>query len=142
VGNGIIPANYAVVLYDKYKRSELTFEKTKTNYNPGKNDFEGTLTDMTIEDKSQYYILGHTTSGHYGFYHPSSYTLGAYKAFMKVESGVEIKVRFEDEDATGIEGIFTEEDDNAPIYDLTGRKVSDTSKPGIYIKNGKKYIVR
>ena len=142
VGNGIIPANYAVVLYDKYKRSELTFEKTKTNYNPGKNDFEGTLTDMTIEDKSQYYILGHTTSGHYGFYHPSSYTLGAYKAFMKVESGVEIKVRFEDEDATGIEGIFTEEDDNAPIYDLTGRKVNDTSKPGIYIKNGKKYIVR
>ena len=28
------------------------------------------------------------------------------------------------------------------IYDLTGRKVSDTSKAGIYIKNGKKFIVK
>ena len=88
-------------------------------------------------------MLGHTSAGHYGFYHPSTATLGANKAYLKLEEEVaEIKVRFEDEDATGIDDVFSEESDDAPIYDLTGRKVNDTSKPGIYIKNGKKYIVR
>ena len=31
--------------------------------------------------------------------------------------------------------------DNA-IYDLSGRRVSDTAVPGVYIKNGKKVLVR
>ena len=28
------------------------------------------------------------------------------------------------------------------IYDLTGRKVNDLSRPGIYIVNGKKVVVK
>lgn len=35
-----------------------------------------------------------------------------------------------------------EENGKAPIYDLSGRKVSDSPQKGIYIKNGKKYFVR
>ncbi|MGM9803306.1 MAG: hypothetical protein ACI308_03930 [Muribaculaceae bacterium] len=33
------------------------------------------------------------------------------------------------------------EDENAPTFDIMGRKVTDTTAPGIYIKNGKKFIV-
>ena len=143
IKSNVIPAYYAVILLDVSKRKEITLTKTTTDYNPGENDLQGSLEGLVIDNPDLYYVLGHSSSGHYGFYHPASTIIAANKAYLKVEEGVsEIKVRFEDEDATGIEGIFTEEDDNAPIYDLTGRKVNDTSKPGIYIKNGKKYIVR
>jgi hypothetical protein len=30
----------------------------------------------------------------------------------------------------------------APIYDLQGRKVTSLLKPGLYIKNGKKFVVK
>lgn len=44
-------------------------------------------------------------------------------------------------DDTGIEAV-TGENDYATIYDLTGRKVEDITKAGIYIVNGKKQIVK
>jgi hypothetical protein len=34
------------------------------------------------------------------------------------------------------------ENGNATIYDLTGRKVENITKAGIYIVNGKKQIVK
>ena len=33
------------------------------------------------------------------------------------------------------------DDENAPTFDIMGRKVTDTTAPGIYIKNGKKFVV-
>lgn len=143
IKSDVVPAYYAVILLDVSKRKEITLTKTTTDYNPGENVFQGTLEGIAVDNPDLYYVLGHTSTGHYGFYHPSTATIGANKAYLKLEEEMaEIKVRFEDEDATGIEDIFSEESDDAPIYDLTGRKVNDTSKPGIYIKNGKKFIVR
>ncbi len=48
-------------------------------------------------------------------------------------------------DAAGIEGVLSDYaapalDLNAPIYDLTGRQVSNPTK-GIYIQNGKKFVI-
>ena len=50
---------------------------------------------------------------------------------------------------TGISGTPTIEntadsaaDQNAPVYDLTGRRVTNLQKGGIYIKGGKKFIVK
>lgn len=140
-----IPAYYPVIVIDQRRRTELVFTKVAKGFNHGENILEGTLEriDITAENRSNYYVLGHTSSNHRGFYRLAvGGYIGANKAFIYSGDGSEIKVRFEDEDATGIDDIFTEENDNAPIYDLTGRKVNDTSKPGIYIKNGKKYIVR
>jgi hypothetical protein len=34
------------------------------------------------------------------------------------------------------------ENANAPIYDLSGRRVLTTVKGGVYIQNGKKFIVK
>lgn len=49
-----------------------------------------------------------------------------------------------DEEETGIEFVETDGTDmgNKTIYDLSGRKVSNTMRPGIYILNGKKFIVK
>lgn len=42
---------------------------------------------------------------------------------------------------TGVKSIWGGEGDNAKIYDLKGRRVVQPSK-GLYIKNGKKYVVK
>jgi hypothetical protein len=43
--------------------------------------------------------------------------------------------------ATAIESVKSELDPNAPIYDLSGRRVKVATK-GIYIQNGKKFMVK
>ena len=45
------------------------------------------------------------------------------------------------DEAAGIEKVTVEYDSNAPIYDLTGRVVSNPTK-GIYIQNGQKILVK
>ena len=44
--------------------------------------------------------------------------------------------------ATGIEDVRLKMSDGREVYDLLGRPVTSPQKPGIYIKNGKKFIVR
>ena len=44
--------------------------------------------------------------------------------------------------ATGVFEIGAEWTNNAPVYNLKGQRVYDTTAPGIYIKNGKKFIVK
>lgn len=44
---------------------------------------------------------------------------------------------------TAIEGISTEADAaNAPVYDLSGRRIAAPAHRGIYIRNGKKFMVK
>lgn len=43
---------------------------------------------------------------------------------------------------TGIEQATTETDSKAPVYDLAGRRVMQPVKGGIYIQNGRKFIVK
>ena len=45
--------------------------------------------------------------------------------------------------ATGINDVNAEQlDENAPIYDLMGRRLNGKPSQGVYIQNGRKYIVR
>ncbi len=47
------------------------------------------------------------------------------------------------QDLTGITDVDVQQlDQNAPIYDLMGRRVQGQLTPGIYIQNGRKFIVR
>ncbi len=77
-----------------------------------------------------------------GFFRPAAAitSIAANKAYLVNDGSMQaVKISFGG-DVTGIEGIHTTET-NAPIYDLTGRRVSMPVKGGVYIKNGKKYIV-
>ena len=52
-------------------------------------------------------------------------------------------LRFNFGGTTAIESVLNNNTDaNAPIYDLSGRRVMNTVKGGIYIQNGKKFIVK
>ena len=53
----------------------------------------------------------------------------------------------DDEEATGVEELrimnYELPDDKLPVYDLNGRKVNENSlKPGIYVKNGRKFVIK
>ena len=45
-------------------------------------------------------------------------------------------------ETTGIGSIVTDNDSEGEIYDLSGRRIESVSKGGLYIRNGKKIIVK
>ncbi|MBQ5729967.1 MAG: C10 family peptidase [Bacteroidaceae bacterium] len=69
-------------------------------------------------------------------------TLAMNKAFLRMGASNVAAFRLVvDEEVTAIDGVTTEKAD-APIYDLSGRRVMQTVKGGVYIQNGKKFIVK
>ena len=68
----------------------------------------------------------------------------ANKAYLPVEEGASLVLRFNfGGNTTAIESVLNNGvDANAPIYDLSGRRVMNAVKGGIYIQNGKKFIVK
>ena len=81
-------------------------------------------------------------------------SLKPFRWYMKIDArspmytldsaakAITIRVVGEEEEATGINELqFT--NDKLPVYDLNGRMVNDsTLKPGLYIKNGKKVVIK
>ncbi len=109
----------------------------------------GTLIDLTLNeaDKANYRVFGQKTSDEtvIGFFKPSATlnTISANRAFFTNASGEALRLNFD-----GIvSGIETTElnnalNNNAPIYDLSGRRVMNAVKGGLYIQNGRKFIVK
>ena len=103
----------------------------------GINLLTGTLAPTYVEE-GQYFLK----SGQ--FVYSSAGVLPEKKAYLKKENAPEAAANFGfvTEDATGISEVrnnITLDDDK--WYDLSGRAVSPTSK-GIYIHNGKKYVIK
>lgn len=98
----------------------------------------------TIADADHAYILS-AVEGQTAFYKGKvGTTLGMNKAYLTLnEAGAPeaISMNFGG-NVTGINQIVNAEQDNAPVYDLTGRRVVRTVKGGLYIKGGNKFIAR
>lgn len=123
-----------------------------TAYEPNEgNEFIGTLVDIESQPSEdaeyKYYILSSKTVNDakvYGFYLANNKKIGAGKAYLRVPLAAAAKYSFFsfDDETTGIEDVelgITETD--SPVYDLFGRKVVNPAT-GLYIKNGKKFIVK
>ena len=80
--------------------------------------------------------------------------LKSYRWYMNIESrspmynvsnavkGISINVLGEEDEVTCIEQVQVA-NDNSPVYDLNGRIVSENGlKAGVYIKNGKKIVIK
>ncbi len=117
----------------------------------GKKTFQNT--DNTADNyydptkNANFFILGKKDDGRVKFYYMSNQVLAANKAYYVYNGSTPAKslvFRFDDDNiSTGIslpETIETTSD--AVIYDLSGRRVAGTAKKGVYIRNGKKYIVK
>ena len=98
----------------------------------------------TIAADDHAYILS-AVDGQTAFYKGKVNTiLGMNKAYLTLnEAGAPeaISMNFGG-NVTGINQIVNAEQNNAPVYDLTGRRVVRTVKGGLYIKGGNKFIAR
>ena len=100
---------------------------------------EGTLTPKAVEAKSVL-TLGMSDSK-VGFFAFTGTQIGANKAYVQKTAGASaVMINFGE--VTGIENAVAPEVANAPLYDLSGRRVVKAVKGGLYIQNGKKFIAR
>ena len=138
---GTVPAQTGVLL----KGDEGSYAipvVASSNTDVAGNIFEGVTEDTEVD--AGIFVLLNGAQG-VGFYQTTNaFTVGANTAYISVPSGV--KARFigveEDDDATAITAIeATEAVNNGVIYNLSGQRVVKPLK-GIYIQNGKKFIVK
>lgn len=109
----------------------------------------GTLINLTLNDadKAKYRVFGQKKSDEtvIGFFKPSATlnTISANRAFFTNATGEALRLNF-DGMVTGIETTELNNalNNNAPIYDLSGRRVMNAVKGGLYIQNGRKFIVK
>ncbi len=88
------------------------------------------------------YILANGTSGT-AFYPCKAGELAMNKAYLLGNDGGKAITMNFGNTVTAINGITTNAANaQAPIYDLSGRRVMSTAKSGLYIQNGKKFIVK
>lgn len=107
----------------------------------------GTLTnlELTNADKSTYRVFGKNSNGEVGFFIPSGNLneVKANRGYFTVSNGGALRLNFEDSVVSGIDAIAANQAlHNAPIFDLSGRRVMNTVKGGLYIQNGRKFIVK
>lgn len=99
----------------------------------------GTLTPKDVEAKSVL-TLGRSGS-EVGFFAFTGTQIDANKAYVEKTAGASaVMINFGE--VTGIENAVAPEAANAPLYDLSGRRVVKAVKGGLYIQNGKKFIAR
>lgn len=99
----------------------------------------GTLTPKDVETSSVL-TLGKSGS-EVGFFAFTGTQIGANKAYVEKTAGASaVMINFGE--VTGIENAVAPEAANAPLYDLSGRRVVKAVKGGLYIQNGKKFIAR
>lgn len=141
-----IPANEGVLLTSESAEAVTMVPATDETLATIENNKLGNTAGAakTIEDDDHAYILS-AVDGQTAFYKgKANTTLGMNKAYLTLnEAGAPeaISMNFGG-NVTGINQIVNAEQNNAPVYDLTGRRVVRTVKGGLYIKGGNKFIAR
>lgn len=145
--NGVIPANKGVVLVSDTKTTATFTLADASEVTKQTNELKGVLTETglsSVESSDQVRIFSKKDNVA-GFYKPNSgiTSLAANKAYIMAPTNNEALVlNFAGGEVTGInQATINATEANAPIYDLTGRRVAKAVK-GIYVKNGKKFIVK
>ena len=149
-----VPANQGFVLVGNEEKATLTIGKaedlTITNALTGSNvkvaleTTTGSGETASVTDHRADYLVFGKSEGIVGFYKPSAAnnTIAANKAFIAASSlttgAGAIAMNFGG-NTTGINNAVVASE-NAPIFDLSGRRVVKAVKGGVYIQNGKKFV--
>ena len=146
IAGGLIPANTGVILKTAVDADEdIAVTVVGEELAPlTTNLLKGSVDNQYINEEA--YVLGNKEG--VGLYKAQmtngSWLNNAGKAYLPVSSVATSArlLRFNfGGNATAIESVKSELDPNAPIYDLSGRRVKVATK-GIYIQNGKKFMVK
>lgn len=138
-----VPANTGFVLVGTAEKATLTIGEAAAI--AGENALTGTNTGIAFAEatpKANYLVFG-VNADKVGFYTPGNVTaIPANKAYIDASevSGSAIALNFGNT-VTGINAAtINNGENNAPIYDLSGRRVWAPVKGGLYIQNGKKLV--
>lgn len=135
---GTIPANTGVVLSGAVETTYPFAITTSTVSNIEGNLLDG-VTIATDLDPETSYILANGANG-LGFYKvdPTDTKLAANKAYLNNANGSFFSLKL-DGAVTGIQSVENAAE-NAPAYDLQGRRLPQVPTKGLYIQNGKKIM--
>ena len=145
--DGGFDANQGVVLVSDTKASTATLTLGE---NTNKSLLRGTSRPITLTDETRanYLVFGPKDGAEntVGFWTPAASltSIAANRAYYLNEGGQQaVRLVFNGSVIEGIDHVVDVNDNvNAPIYDLMGRRVNNTMKHGVYIQNGKKMIVK
>lgn len=109
------------------------------------NDLKGTTEELT--DLTGVYSFGRANgTGNVGFFRSTKSTLVANRAYIKLDNSASqsIAMNFDGSIVSSIESVNTNNatTNNAPVFDLTGRRVMKMVKGNLYIQNGRKFIAQ
>lgn len=154
--NEVVPAKTALLLKaTETPATNKEFTYTIVNSDkvaPEDNLLHGSVeaTETHVEGATAYYKLAQDKEEGIGFYwanaNGTAFTNGANKAYLAIKGNMSQMRGFSFESmTTGINNVVanTNNSKNAVIYDLNGRRVNSlNAAKGVYIVNGKKFIVK
>ena len=135
-----VPANQGIILSGESASDNQVVLNVIASADAIDNDLLGTTSEISTEGILS---LGRANgTGSVGFFRSTNATLKANRAYLKVDNETiqSLAMNFGGT-TTGItNAIKNEVNPNAPIYDLSGRRVFNMVKGNIYIQNGKKIV--
>lgn len=144
--DGGFGANTGVVLVSDTKAEKATLTIGDNNNTSSMLTGSNTPVTLTEDTRSSYFVFGPKDgeTSTVGFWTPAPTitTIPANRAYYQNVNGQAVALVF-DGCTTGIEGVTingSNENAQAPIFDLAGRRVANVVKGGVYIQNGKKFI--
>lgn len=147
----VIPAKTAVVLNGNANTYYFP-GTTETGETPIHSNLHGSdvATTTNVEGMGKYYMLSlnaQSDPASIGFYWGAdgggAFISAAHKAYLALPASAQVKGFAFNDVTNGITAkTATAEQANAPVYSLTGVRMTGPLPAGIYVRNGKKFIVR
>lgn len=135
----VLPANTPVLLQAN-EAGEKTFAPAAYEAQKA-TGFSGTLAATAVTAANTYILAKDGDAVKFCKLSAASNTVNANKAYFTLTAAAANALNFDFGGvATGIENAVADKANNAPIYDLSGRRVMNAVKGGIYIQNGKKFV--
>lgn len=137
-----VPANQGIILSGESASDNQVVLNVIASADAIDNDLLGTTSEISTEGILS---LGRANgTGSVGFFRSTNGTLKANRAYLKVDNETiqSLAMNFGGT-TTGITNVVKNDvTPNAPIYDLSGRRVFTTVKGNIYLQQGRKFIAQ
>lgn len=136
----VLPANTPVLLTATSDGSK-TFAPAAYEAADNTTGFQGTLAATAVAANNTYILSQKDGKVNFFALDGDNNTINANKAYLVVSAGGAQALNFNFGNTTGIKNAAVEGvNANAPLFDLSGRRVVKAVKGGIYIQNGKKFV--
>lgn len=145
----VLPANTGVILAADEASTFTPVPATTAPEAPTDNQLQATSgAAVTVDAATNAYIF--TAKDNVAFFgllssDASKRSINAFKAYLTVESNAapRLNLNFGDDNVTtGINTITNGAEKAAVIYDLSGRRVTNVQRAGVYIVNGQKRLIK